>query len=267
MNLAVNARDAMANGGKLIIEVARATLHEDYARQHGDVEPGEYVMLSVTDTGSGMTEEVKAHIFEPFFTTKPQGKGTGLGLATCYGIVKQSGGHIDVFTELGKGTTFKIYLPRVDADADPQPEQPKILEWATGQETILVAEDEPDVRNLTAGILRDLGYRVMEASNGKEGIRVAEQNPTDKIDLLFTDIVMPQLDGKQLADWFGTARPDTKILFTSGYMADAMIQHGISEDRIAFLEKPFTPEVLAQRVRDVLDGRESGPVGSTRTES
>ncbi len=267
MNLAVNARDAMTNGGKLIIEVARATLHEDYTRQHGDMEPGEYVILSVTDTGSGMTEDVKAHIFEPFYTTKPQGKGTGLGLATCYGIVKQSGGHIDVFTEPGKGTTFKIYLPRVDADADQQPERPKVLEWATGKETILVAEDEPDVRHLTVGILRDLGYRVMEAGNGKEGIRVAEQNATDKIDLLFTDIVMPQLDGKQLADWFGTARPDTKVLFTSGYTADAMIQHGISEDRIAFLEKPFTPEVLARRVREVLDGQESGPVDSTRTES
>ncbi len=266
MNLAVNARDAMPNGGKLIIEVARATLHEDYARQHGNVEPGEYVLLSVTDTGSGMTEHVKAHIFEPFFTTKPQGKGTGLGLATCYGIVKQSGGHIDVLTELGKGTTFKIYLPRVDAAPDSQPERPKVLEWATGKETILVAEDEADVRNLTVGILRDLGYRVMEASNGKEGIQIAEQNPTDKIDLLFTDIVMPQLDGKQLADWFGTARPDTKVLFTSGYMADAMIQHGISEDRMAFLEKPFTPEILAQRVREVLDGQ-GGPVDSTRTES
>jgi PAS domain S-box-containing protein len=267
MNLAVNARDAMPNGGKLIIEVARATLREDYTRLHGDVEPGEYVMLSVTDTGSGMTEDVKAHIFEPFFTTKPQGKGTGLGLATCYGIVKQSGGHIDVFTEPGRGTTFKIYLPRVEANADQQPERPKFLEWATGKETILVAEDEADVRNLTVGILRDLGYRVMEASNGEEGIRVAEQNAEDKIDLLFTDIVMPQLDGKQLADWFGTARPDTKILFTSGYTADAMIQHGISEERIAFLEKPFTPEILAQRVREVLDGQEPGPVSRTETES
>ena len=267
MNLAVNARDAMPNGGKLIIEVARATLREDYTRLHGDVEPGEYVMLSVTDTGSGMTEDVKAHIFEPFFTTKPQGKGTGLGLATCYGIVKQSGGHIDVFTEPGRGTTFKIYLPRVEANADQQPERPKILEWATGKETILVAEDEADVRNLTVGILRDLGYRVMEASNGEEGIRVAEQNAEDKIDLLFTDIVMPQLDGKQLADWFGTARPDTKILFTSGYTADAMIQHGISEERIAFLEKPFTPEILAQRVREVLDGQEPGPVSRTEMES
>jgi len=211
-----------------------------------------------------MTEDVRAHIFEPFFTTKPQGRGTGLGLATCYGIVKQSGGHIDVFTELGKGTTFKIYLPRVDADVDQQPEQPKAVQWATGKETILVAEDEPDVRNLTVGILRDLGYRVMEASNGKEGIRVAEQNATDKIDLLFTDIVMPQLDGKQLADWFGTARPNTKVLFTSGYTADAMIRHGISEDRIAFLEKPYSPEVLAQRVREVLDGRESRAHGEHR---
>jgi PAS domain S-box-containing protein len=255
INLAVNARDAMPNGGKLIIEVARATVEPDGARQYGNRAPREYVLLSVTDTGSGMTEEVKAHLFEPFFTTKPQGKGTGLGLATSYGIIKQSGGHIDVSSELGKGTTFKIYLPRLDANTDSQPQRPKALQWATGKETILVAEDEADVRNLTVGILRDLGYRVIEASDGKEGIRVAEQNASDKIDLLFTDIVMPQLDGKQLADWFGTARPDTKVLFTSGYMADAMTGHGLSADRIAFLEKPFTPEILAQRVREVLDGQ------------
>jgi PAS domain S-box-containing protein len=259
MNLAVNARDAMPKGGKLIIEVARATLSEEYTRRYRDVQPGEYVMLAVTDTGTGMTEEVKAHIFEPFFTTKPQGKGTGLGLATCYGIVKQSGGHISVHSELGRGTTFKIYLPRVDADVDPRPERPKLRELPTGRETILVAEDEPRVRELTVDILRNLGYQVIEAGSGEEGVRLAQEKPNQKIDLLFTDVVMPQMDGKQLADWFGTARPETKVLFTSGYTADAIIRHGIFEDRIAFLEKPFTPEVLAQRVRDVLDADAVAP--------
>jgi len=257
MNLAVNARDAMPKGGKLTIEVARATLSEEHARLHGGVPPGEYVMLVVTDTGTGMTEEVKAHIFEPFFTTKPQGKGTGLGLATCYGIVKQSGGLIHVQSELGHGTIFKIYLPRVDAEVDQPATGPRLQKLPTGHETILVAEDELEVRNLTTDILRNLGYHVIEASNGEEGIRLAQENANDKIDLLFTDIVMPQMDGKQLADWFGTVRPDTRVLFTSGYTADAIIHRGILEERIAFLEKPFSPAVLAQRVREVLDG--NGP--------
>jgi PAS domain S-box-containing protein len=262
MNLAVNARDAMPKGGKLTIEVTRITLSEEQAHLLGEVRPGEYVMLTVTDTGSGMTDEVKAHLFEPFFTTKPQGKGTGLGLPTCYGIVKQSGGHIQVSSEVDKGTTFNIYLPRVDAEADHRPERHKLTELPTGSETILVAEDESGVRDLKVDILRDPGYRVIQASNGEEGIRVAQENTDGRIDLLFTDVVMPQMDGKQLADWFGTARPETRVLFTSGYTADAIIQCGILEERIAFLEKPFTPAVLAQRVREVLDGNGPGPVAS-----
>jgi PAS domain S-box-containing protein len=254
LNLALNARDAMPKGGQLIIEVANATLDEDYARLHAGVSPGEYVLLAVTDTGVGMKEEVKEHIFEPFFTTKPQGEGTGLGLATCYGIVKQSGGHINVYTEPGRGTTFKIYLPRVETCIDPQPERPKLQELPSGQETILVAEDEPGVRKLSVDVLRGLGYHVIEAGNGEEGMRAATEDPGEKIDLLFTDVVMPQMDGKQLADWFETARPVTKVLFTSGYTADAILRRGIVEDRIAFLEKPYTPAVLARRVRETLDG-------------
>jgi PAS domain S-box-containing protein len=254
LNLALNARDAMPKGGILIIEVANAKLGEDYARLHAGVAPGEYVLLAVSDTGVGMTEEVKEHIFEPFFTTKPQGEGTGLGLATCYGIVKQSGGHINVYTEPGRGTTFRIYLPRVETSADVQPSGPKLQELPSGQETILVAEDEPGVRKLTVDVLRGLGYHVIEAGNGEEGMRAATEDPDGKIDLLFTDVVMPQMDGKQLADWFETARPVTKVLFTSGYTADAILRRGIVEDRIAFLEKPYTPGVLARRVREILDG-------------
>jgi PAS domain S-box-containing protein len=254
LNLALNARDAMPKGGKLIIEVANATLGEDYTRLHVGVLPGEYVLLTVADTGIGMKEEVKEHIFEPFFTTKPQGEGTGLGLATCYGIVKQSGGHIDVRSEFGRGTTFEIYLPRVEASTDIQPEQPKLQQLPSGQETILVAEDEPGVRKLSVDVLRSLGYHVIEAGNGEEGIRAAKEDPEEKIDLLFTDVVMPQMDGKQLADWFEATRPATKVLFTSGYTADAILRRGIVEDRIAFLEKPYTPVVLAKRIREILDG-------------
>jgi PAS domain S-box-containing protein len=262
LNLALNARDAMPQGGKLIIEVANITLGEDYSRLHVDVLPGEYVLLTVTDTGVGMKEEVKEHIFEPFFTTKPQGEGTGLGLATCYGIVKQSGGHIDVHSELGRGTTFKIYLPRVEASTDIQPNRPKLQELPSGQETILVAEDEPGVRKLSVDVLRSLGYHVIEAGNGVEGVRAAKEDPEEKIDLLFTDVVMPQMDGKQLADWFEAMRPMTKVLFTSGYTADAILRRGIQEDRIAFLEKPYTPAVLAHRVREVLDGEAAEPLPS-----
>jgi PAS domain S-box-containing protein len=267
MNLALNARDAMPQGGKLMIEVANATLGDDYARLHVGIPPGEYVLLAVTDTGVGMKEEVKEHIFEPFFTTKPAGEGTGLGLATCYGIVKQSGGHINVQTEVGHGTTFRIYLPRVEASIDPPSMRPKLQELPSGRETILVAEDEPGVRKLTVDVLRGLGYRVIEAGDGEEGVRAATDVPDEKIDLLFTDVVMPQMDGKQLADWFGATRPVTKVLFTSGYTADAILRRGIVEDRIAFLEKPYTPAVLAQRVREILDEEtaKSVPNGSGKS--
>ncbi len=253
INLAVNARDAMPTGGQLTLSVDRAVVDDDCSPHPNGVPPGDYVLLSVTDTGTGMTDEVKAHIFEPFFTTKPHGQGTGLGLATCYGIVKQSGGHITVDSEYGKGTTFKIFLPRIDAAADRQPARPESLHLPTGTETILVTEDEPAVREFTVGMLRDLGYNVLEAADGLEARRVAEQCNGHGIDLLFTDVVMPQMGGKQLADWMTEARPKTKILFTSGYMADAIVRHGVLEDRIAFLGKPFTPTSLAYKVREVLE--------------
>jgi len=253
MNLAVNARDAMPTGGCLTIGVANARLDADYARRHDGVAPGEYVLLSVSDTGIGMSPEVQAHLFEPFFTTKPLGEGTGLGLATCYGIIQQSDGHITVYSEPGKGTTFRIYLPRVAEAVEPLEPRADGPELPTGSETVLVAEDEPAVREFAAGMLRDLGYTVLEAANGEEGQRVVRQHADVKIDLVFTDVVMPQMGGKQFADWINVERPGTKVLFSSGYTADAIVRHGVLEDRIAFLEKPFTPTSLARKVREVLD--------------
>ena len=253
MNLAVNSRDAMPTGGRLTIGVANARLDTEYARHHEGVLPGEYVMLTVCDTGAGMSREVQAHLFEPFFTTKPQGQGTGLGLATCYGIIKQSGGHISVYSEPGKGTTFKIYLPRVLDAVEPAVPPVTLPELPTGDETVLVAEDEPAVREFAAGMLRDLGYTVLEAGNGEEGRQVMRQHPEGEIDLVFTDVVMPQMGGKQFADWINSERPGTRVLFSSGYTADAIVRHGVLEEGIAFLEKPYTPAALARKVREMLD--------------
>ena len=255
VNLAVNARDAMPEGGKMTIEIANVTLDEKFAEEHTGIQPGDYVMMGISDTGVGMDETVKAHLFEPFFTTKGQGKGTGLGLATCYGIITQSGGHIVVDSQAGQGANIKIYLPRVAAEAEQLPQSQEFLTLPTGTETVLVAEDEPGVRDLAVGMLRDLGYRVLEASNGNDGKRVAQQYSEWKIDLLFTDVVMPRMDGKQLAEWFREARPETKVLFTSGYTPDETVLRGIEENRIEFLEKPFTPAALARKIRAVLDGR------------
>jgi CheY-like chemotaxis protein len=216
--------------------------------------PGPYVMLAITDTGGGMTEQVKAHLFEPFFTTKPPGKGTGLGLATCFGIVQQSSGHIEVQSELGKGTTFKLYFPRI---ADPV-EPVRIRNLATpavgGTETVLLVEDEAVVRDLAAETLRDAGYTVMEAGNGEEGLRLARQH-NGKIDLVLTDVVMPLMGGREMADALRVTHPDTKVLFTSGYTEDAIGHHGVLREGIAFLQKPYITVTLARRVREVLDER------------
>ena len=253
LNLAVNARDAMPSGGRLIVETANATLDGQSIHQHEDVKPGDYVMLAVTDTGSGMTDEVKARLFEPFFTTKPQGKGTGLGLATCYGVVKQSGGHITVYSEVGRGTTFKVYLPRIFEQADVTPTAPSAATARGGNETILLVEDDPAVRGLNARLLRAKGYTVIEANNGQEALRVVSQQKNNDIALLLTDVVMPEMGGKELAQRFHATQPDTKVLFCSGYTQEAIDRNGELEPGTAFLQKPFTPLVLANKIREVLE--------------
>ena len=251
MNLAVNARDAMPTGGKLIIETANAELTSDYAGLHKPVVPGPYVMLAVSDTGTGMTPEIQARIFEPFFTTKEKGKGTGLGLSTVYGIVKQSEGYIWVYSEPGKGTTFKIYLPRVDAPAEGHT-KPRPAETLAGTETILVAEDDEILRPLAKELLEKLGYRVLEGANCDDALAAARQH-TGPIHLLIADVVLPGPSGRELARRLAASRPDTKVLYVSGYTDDAIVHHGMLEPGLQFLQKPFTPSGLARKVREVLD--------------
>ncbi len=251
MNLVVNARDAMPTGGKLLIETAHAELTEQYAELRPAVIPGRYVMLAVSDTGVGMDAQTKARIFEPFFTTKEKGKGTGLGLSTVYGIVKQSGGYVWVYSEPGHGTTFKLYLPRVDAPAEPQA-PPREAATVTGTETILLAEDDEILRPLTKGLLAKLGYTVLEAESADQALAVAgaRQGP---IHLLLADVVMPGASGRELARRLAQSRPETRVLYVSGYTDDAIVHHGMLEPGLNFLQKPFTPAALARKVREVLD--------------
>jgi two-component system, cell cycle sensor histidine kinase and response regulator CckA len=253
MNLAVNARDAMPNGGNLTIATDNATLDESYARTHKGAISGDYVMLSVSDTGSGMTEEVKAHIFEAFFTTKPKGKGTGLGLATCSTIVEQSGGHISVDSTLGKGTTFRVYFPRVEQPIDISTCAAQNGPLPRGTETLLLVEDEPSVRHLACSVLEAHGYHVLLGSNGQEGLRVAREVNGQPIGLVITDVIMPQMGGKVMADWLHTANPNLKILFTSGYTDDAITQQGVRETGGEFLPKPYSTATLVRKVREMLD--------------
>jgi PAS domain S-box-containing protein len=252
INLAVNARDAMPQGGKLTIEIRNVVLDESYARSHPEVGSGEYVLLAVSDSGHGMSDEVRQRIFEPFFTTKGHGHGTGLGLATVYGIVRQSGGTVEVYSVEGGGTTFKIYLPRVRA-ATPAP---KTLHgpgaMPLGRETVLLAEDEEGVRQLAANVLRACGYCVIEASDGERATQVVEECEA-AIDLLISDVVMPHLGGRQLAERVRVVKPKVKVLFLSGYTDDAIVRHGVLDAETPFLHKPFTPSALAKKVRQVLD--------------
>jgi len=252
MNLAINARDAMPEGGTLTIETGNATLDENYAAQHVAVVPGSYVMLAVTDTGSGMSEETKARIFEPFFTTKPPGRGTGLGLSTVYGIVKQSGGNIWLYSEPGKGTTFKVYLPTVEAlPADIGKVAPAEA-VRHGGGTVLVVEDDEQLRRLTHRALAAHGYTVLEADRGRVALDIARRHK-GMIDLLLTDIVMPDTDGRKLADTLRAARPGLRVLYMSGYPAGAIASHGMLESGVAYLAKPFTTDAITRKVREVLE--------------
>lgn len=251
MNLAVNARDAMPNGGKLTIETANIELDENYASMHPSARPGPHVMIAVTDTGTGMDAETKARVFEPFFTTKEQGKGTGLGLATVYGIVKQSGGNIWVYSEPGHGTTFKIYLPRAQESVHIAEYPSAKSASAKSTETILIVEDEEAVRNLLRLVLEADGYKVMATGDVDEAIQLCRQQ-RDKIDLLLTDVVLPKMGGPQLAEQIAAICPRTKIVYMSGYTDNAIIHRGILEAGAAFIEKPISPKMLLERIREYL---------------
>jgi signal transduction histidine kinase/ActR/RegA family two-component response regulator len=253
MNLVVNARDAMPDGGRLTIATSNVTLDENYARAHAGARAGDHVMLSVTDTGTGMTDETKAHIFEAFFTTKLKGQGTGLGLATCQTIVQQCGGHIEVQTQTGKGTTFKIYFPRVEQAVDISARPVLTGPLPRGTETLLVVEDDSSVRHLARGVLEAQGYEVLSAPNGQDALRVAREHKGSLIRLVVSDVIMPLMGGRVMAEWLKTSYPDIKILFTSGYTDDAITHHGVLEPGIAFLSKPYTPATLARKVRAMLD--------------
>ena len=252
MNLVVNARDAMPTGGRIIIETRNVELDESYARAHPDARPGPHVVLIVADTGAGMTPDVAARVFEPFFTTKGPGKGTGLGLATVYGIVRQSGGHVAAHSEVGVGTTFKVYLPRAMKPKGGSNILPGLRTPPRGTETVLLAEDDDGVRALTRYILAGCGYAVLEAADGEEAVRVAAAH-AGPIDLLVTDVVMPGAGGRFTAELVAARHPGVRVLFVSGYTDDAVIRHGVLREGVDFLQKPFSPVALAAKVREVLD--------------
>jgi len=252
MNLVVNARDAMASGGKLTIETGNVDLDEAYVGGHVGVKPGRYVMLSVSDTGVGMTPEVMERLFEPFFSTKEKDKGTGLGLSTIYGIVKQSDGDIWVYSEPGNGSTFKIYLPRVDEPLEEQREKVLGDDLLRGSETILLVEDEEEVRKLAVRVLERQGYKVLAARNGDEALLICKQHQ-GPIHLLLTDVVMPGMNGHEVAKRLESLHPETKALYMSGYTDDAIVLHGVLVAGVNYIQKPFTVDALTKKVREVLE--------------
>lgn len=253
INLAINARDAMESGGNLLIETYNAQLDIDYAQERGDTVPaGEYAVIAVSDEGTGIDTDTRRRIFEPFFTTKGPGIGTGLGLSTCYGIVKQANGHIWVYSEVGRGSTFKVYLPRVSGETAPTASAQTISPDLRGEETVLVAEDDEQVRRLTVRALTKHGYTVLQAATGDEAIAIAERHP-GRIHLLLTDVVMPKMSGSDLVRRLTAVYPDTRILYMSGYTANAIVQHGELQEGVLLLQKPFTELRLVSKVREALD--------------
>jgi CheY-like chemotaxis protein len=251
MNLVVNARDAMPKGGQLSIETGNVELDSDYAREHWGVTPGPHVMLAVSDTGVGMDQATQARIFEPFFTTKEVGKGTGLGLSTVFGIAQQSGGSVSVHSEPNAGTTFRVYFPRIEADLDVARPPSSVPATLRGSETILLVEDQVQVRAAAALILQRNGYRAIVAQSAGDALLLAEKHRGD-IHLLLTDFVMPQISGLELARRIAPTRPELKVLLMSGHTDDSIVRHGVLDGRIAFLQKPFTPESLTRKVREIL---------------
>jgi PAS domain S-box-containing protein len=252
VNLAVNARDAMPDGGTLIIETSNAELDEEYCSRHPEARPGRHVLLTVSDTGHGMSEEVKTRIFEPFFTTKPKGMGTGLGLATIFGIVKQAGGVIEIYSEVRQGTTFKIYLPRIGMPPEKLTVGKPSNDLPTGKETILLVEDETSVRGLACAILDRLGYKVLRAANGIEAIQIAQRHG-GPIDLLLTDVVMPGMNGRELAERLLRTHPEMKVLYASGYTEDVIVHRGVLEEHLHFIGKPYSLHSLSEKIRETLD--------------
>lgn len=251
MNLTINARDAMPNGGKVIIETSDIELEGEYLVSHENVKTGSYVVLSVSDTGIGMSREVQEKIFEPFFTTKGIGKGTGLGLSTVYGIVKQHNGYIYVYSEVGRGTTFKVYLPVSSEDMQDR-EKMVHKPLVRGTETVMVVDDDPQIRRLVQAVLKPLGYLILEASSGEDALKI-DDTYEKPIDVLLTDVIMPKMSGKELAHIFHARHPEAKVIFMSGYTDDVIAHHGVLNSGVTLLEKPISPIKLANKLREVID--------------